>query len=60
MSANAARILLTAEQLAQRWQVTKEWVYRNRKELHIPTINLGGNVRFALDDIENFENTHRR
>jgi predicted DNA-binding transcriptional regulator AlpA len=59
ISASATRLLLTAEQLAQRWQVTKEWVYRNRLELHIPTITIGGNVRFALDDIEAFENAHR-
>jgi predicted DNA-binding transcriptional regulator AlpA len=59
MSANASRLLLTAKQLAQRWQVTKEWVYRNRLELDIPTITIGGNVRFALDDIEAYENAHR-
>jgi hypothetical protein len=59
MSAIASPALLTAKQLAQRWQVTPEWVYRNRLELEIPTITIGGNVRFALDDIEAYENAHR-
>lgn len=59
MCANANRLLLTAKQLAERWQVTPEWVYRNRLELDIPTITLGGNVRFALEDVEAFENAHR-
>ncbi|MEO0061296.1 MAG: Helix-turn-helix domain [Actinomycetota bacterium] len=59
MSAIASRVLLTAKQLAQRWQVTPEWIYRNRIELEIPTMTIGGNVRFALDDIEAYENAHR-
>jgi len=42
-----------------RWQVTKEYVYRNRRELGIPTIKLGGNVRFALEDIEEYERSLR-
>lgn len=46
---------MTAVQLARRWQVTKEWVYRNRHELGIPAIKIGGNVRFALEDIEEYE-----
>jgi predicted DNA-binding transcriptional regulator AlpA len=59
MNAIASRVLLTAKQLAQRWQVTPEWIYRNRIELEIPTMTIGGNVRFALDDIEAYENAHR-
>ena len=59
MNAIASRVLLTAKQLAQRWQVTPEWIYRNRIEFEIPTMTIGGNVRFALDDIEAYENAHR-
>jgi excisionase family DNA binding protein len=55
ISATAGRQLMTAVQLAKRWQVTKEWVYRNRHELGIPAIKLGGNIRFALEDIEAYE-----
>jgi excisionase family DNA binding protein len=47
--------LLTAEQLAARWQVPKSHVYRLSREGRIPTVELGRYRRFRLDAIERFE-----
>ena len=48
--------LLTAEQLAERWQVATTHVYRLSREGRIPTVELGRYKRFRLDAIERFEN----
>ena len=47
--------LLTAEQLAERWQIPKSHVYRLSREGRIPTVELGRYKRFRLDAIERFE-----
>jgi excisionase family DNA binding protein len=52
---NSQPQLLTAEQLAERWQVPKSHVYRLAREGKIPTVALGRYRRFRLDAIEAFE-----
>jgi excisionase family DNA binding protein len=48
--------ILTAEQLAARWQVNKGWVYQKVPRGELPAIPLPGKyVRFRLDTIERFE-----
>jgi excisionase family DNA binding protein len=47
--------LLTADQLAERWQVPKSHVYRLAREGQIPTVELGRYRRWRLDVIEQFE-----
>jgi excisionase family DNA binding protein len=48
--------ILTAEQLAARWQVTTAWIYRKVREGELPTVPLPGRVvRFRADQIEAFE-----
>ena len=47
--------LLTADQLAQRWQVPKSHVYRLTREHAIPAVKLGRYYRYRLDAIEAFE-----
>jgi excisionase family DNA binding protein len=54
---NAARQLLTAGQLAERWQVPKSHIYRLTRENKIPTVRLGKYYRYRLDAIEAFELT---
>jgi excisionase family DNA binding protein len=49
--------LLTAKQLAQRWQVPTSHVYRLAREKRIPTVELGRYRRFRLDQIEAYENS---
>lgn len=47
--------LLTADQLADRWQVRTSHIYRLAREGKIPTVELGRYKRFRLDAIEAFE-----
>ncbi len=47
--------LLTAEQLAARWQVPRSHVYRLAREGAIPCVELGRYRRFRLDQIEAYE-----
>lgn len=47
--------LLTAEQLAERWQVKESHVYRLTRAGEIPAVRLGRYYRYRLDAIERFE-----
>lgn len=47
--------LLTADQLAERWQVPKSHVYRLTRDGAIPAVKLGRYYRYRLDAIERFE-----
>jgi excisionase family DNA binding protein len=47
--------LLTADDLAERWQVPKSHVYRLTRDAKIPTVKLGRYYRYRLDAIEAFE-----
>jgi excisionase family DNA binding protein len=47
--------LLTAEQLASRWQVPPSHVYRLTREGRVPVVKLGRYYRYRLDAIERFE-----
>ena len=47
--------LLTAEQVAERWQVPKSQVYRLTRDGAIPTVKLGRYYRYRLDQVERFE-----
>lgn len=47
--------LLTAEQLAQRWQVPKSHVYRLTREGTIPAVKLGRYYRYSPAAIAEWE-----
>lgn len=47
--------LLTADELAERWQVPKTQVYRLAREGRIPVVVIGRYYRFRLDAIEAWE-----
>ena len=47
--------LLTAEQLAERWQVRPAHVYRLAREGRIPVVRLGRYRRFRIDAIQGYE-----
>jgi excisionase family DNA binding protein len=55
LSVSEAARLLTAEQLAKRWQVPTSQVYRLTRERKIPVVKLGRYYRYRLDAIERFE-----
>jgi excisionase family DNA binding protein len=48
--------LLTAEELASRWQVPVSWIYRKTRSGELPKVPLPGRYyRYRLDTIEAFE-----
>jgi excisionase family DNA binding protein len=47
--------LLTAAELAERWQVSAAQVYHLTRTGQIPTVRLGRYYRFRLDLIEEWE-----
>ena len=47
--------LLTAEQLAERWQVPTSQIYRLTRDGAIPTVKLGRYYRYSPAAIEAFE-----
>ena len=47
--------LLTAEQLADRWQVSKAQVYRLARDSRIPAVAIGRYYRFRVVAIEAWE-----
>jgi excisionase family DNA binding protein len=47
--------LLTADQLAARWQVPKSQVYRLARDGLIPTVRIGRYYRFKVSAVEAFE-----
>jgi excisionase family DNA binding protein len=47
--------LLTAEQLAERWQVPKSQVYALTRAGQVPAVKLGRYYRYRLDAIERWE-----
>ena len=47
--------LLTADQVAERWQVPKAHVYRLTREGQLPTVRLGRYCRYRLAAIEAWE-----
>jgi excisionase family DNA binding protein len=47
--------LLTAQQLAERWQIPRGQVYRLSREKRIPVVRLGKYVRYRIDAIERWE-----
>jgi excisionase family DNA binding protein len=55
VSAPTVTRLLTADQLAERWQVPKSHVYRLTREGKIPAVKLGRYYRYLLEAVEDFE-----
>ena len=49
---SATRHLLTAGELAERWQVPKSHVYRLTRDGLIPAVRLGRYYRYRLEAIE--------
>ncbi len=47
--------LLTADQLAERWQVSRAHVYRLTREGAIPFVKLGRYYRYRADVLERWE-----
>lgn len=51
----SAAQLLTPDQLAERWSVSKQHIYRLAREGRIPVVSIGRYYRFRLPTIEAWE-----
>ena len=59
--ADVARDFLTQRELALRWRLSGRTLERWRAERYGPAwTSLGGNIRYALRDVLDFETRHRR
>lgn len=52
--------LLTADDLAERWQVSRAQVYRLARDGHLPTVTIGRYYRFRPEAIESWERERER
>jgi len=52
---NGTGRLLTAEALADRWQIQTSHVYRLTRERRLPAVRLGRYYRYREDAVERFE-----
>lgn len=50
--------LLTVKDLAERWQVSPEWIYDAVAAGRIPSVRLGRQVRFRPDDMDAYLDRH--
>ena len=55
---NAPDVYLSISELAKRWKKSDWWVYTNHKELGIPCLKLGRELRFPLNGIVQWELDH--
>jgi len=55
LNASERERLLTAEQVAQRWQISTAAIYRLARERSIPSVRLGRYYRFRAESIEAWE-----
>lgn len=55
MSGVSLNVLLTAEQVAERWQVPRAQVYRLARDGRLPAVAIGRYYRFELAALEAWE-----
>lgn len=55
MTATIENRLLTADEVAERWQVPKSQVYRLARDGKVPAVSIGRYYRFRLAAIETWE-----
>lgn len=48
-------IYMTAKELAQRWHVTRQYIYQLKDQGILPYYILGNSLRFKREDIEGYE-----
>lgn len=55
MNDTKAKVLLTLDELTERWSVSRSTVYREIKRRRLRRILIGGSVRFRVKDVELYE-----
>lgn len=56
MSITNGQVFLTIDQLAERWQKNKKWLYSNHHRLGMKVVHIGQQLRFPVTEVEKWEN----
>ena len=51
---------LTVGQLADRWQKSGQWIYSNYRRLGLKVLPIGQQLRFPIEEVEQWEKSHLR
>ncbi|MEY4321031.1 MAG: hypothetical protein RLZZ471_972 [Actinomycetota bacterium] len=51
---------LTVGQLADRWQKSDQWIYSNYRRIGLKVLPIGQQLRFPLEEVEAWEQSHLR
>lgn len=51
---------LTVRQLADRWQKSDKWIYGNYRRIGLKVLPIGQQLRFPLEEVEAWEQSHLR
>ena len=51
---------LTVGELAKRWQKSDQWIYSNYRRIGLKVLPIGQQLRFPLDEIQAWEQSHLR
>jgi len=55
-----ARVFLTAEELSDRWKKSVQWIYSNYRRIGLKVLPVGQQLRFPLEEVESWEQSHLR
>ena len=51
---------LTVGQLAERWQKSEQWIYSNYRRIGLKVLPIGQQLRFLVEEVEAWEQSHLR
>jgi predicted DNA-binding transcriptional regulator AlpA len=51
---------LTVGQLADRWQKSDKWIYSNYRRIGLKVLPIGQQLRFPIEEVEAWEQSHLR
>ncbi len=52
--------VLTVGQLADRWQKSEQWIYSNYRRIGLKVLPIGQQLRFLVEEVEAWEQSHLR
>jgi hypothetical protein len=53
-------VFLTVEELSDRWKKSVQWIYSNYRRIGLKVLPVGQQLRFPLEEVESWEQSHLR
>lgn len=53
-------VFLTVEELSNRWKKSVQWIYSNYRRIGLKVLPVGQQLRFPLEEVESWEQSHLR